>query len=98
MFPSLYEGFGLPVLEAMRRGVPVACSDRSTLPEVAGDAALLFDPEDTQSIRTALERLLHDARLRERLGAAGRARAALFSWDVTAATTAAVYRRTLRPP
>ena len=60
VFPSLYEGFGLPVLEAMRRGVPVACSDRSTLPEVAGDAALLFDPERVQAIADALTRLLDD--------------------------------------
>ena len=95
VFPSLHEGFGLPVLEAMRRGVPVACSDRSTLPEVAGDAALLFDPENVASIRGALERLLHDTELRERLRSAGRARAALFNWDATASATAAVYRRTL---
>ena len=95
VFPSLHEGFGLPVLEAMRRGVPVACSDRSTLPEVAGDAALLFDPGDTGSIRSALERLLQDQGLRARLRVAGRARVSLFSWDATAAATAAVYRRAL---
>lgn len=98
IFPSLSEGFGLPVLEAMRRAVPVACSDRSALPEVAGDAALLFDPGDTNSIRAALERLLDDAHLRERLREAGPMRAALFSWDATAAATAAVYRRTLASP
>lgn len=96
VLPSLHEGFGLPVLEAMRRGVPVGCSDRSTLPEVAGGAALLFDPGDTDSIRDALERLLHDGALRERLGAAGPRRAALFSWDATARATAAVYERVLR--
>ena len=93
VFPSLYEGFGLPVLEAMRRGVPVACSDRSTLPEVAGDAALLFDPEDDAAIAAALVRLIDDGALRERLSSAGPARAARFSWDATAAGTLASYER-----
>jgi glycosyltransferase involved in cell wall biosynthesis len=96
IFPSLYEGFGFPVLEAMRRGVPVACSDRSTLPEVAGDAALLFDPEDDAAIHTALVRLLTEDRLRQRLSAAGPDQAARFNWDATAAATAAVYERALR--
>jgi glycosyltransferase involved in cell wall biosynthesis len=95
VFPSLYEGFGLPVLEAMVRGVPVACSDRSTLPEVAGDAALLFDPEDPQAIHAALVRLLSDGELRERLRGAGPVQAARFDWDATAAATIACYRRTL---
>lgn len=95
VFPSLHEGFGLPVLEAMRRRVPVACSDRSALPEVAGDAALLFDPLDTGSMRAALERLLGDAALRDQLRDAGEVRAGMFSWDATAAATVSVYRRTL---
>jgi glycosyltransferase involved in cell wall biosynthesis len=95
VFPSLYEGFGLPVLEAMARGVPVACSDRSSLPEVAGDAALLFDPTDVDAIRTATERLLEDVTLRARLADAGRRRAARFTWEATAEGTAAAYRRTL---
>ena len=97
-FPSLYEGFGLPVLEAMARGVPVACSDRSSLPEVAGDAALLFDPEDTSAIAAAIERLLGDAGLREELTRRGRERAAAFTWDATAERTVAVYRRALSHP
>ena len=95
VFPSLYEGFGLPVLEAMARGVPVACSNRSALPEVAGDAALLFDPEDVEAIRVATERLLDDASLAERLRIAGRERAARFTWERTAQLTVESYRRAL---
>jgi glycosyltransferase involved in cell wall biosynthesis len=95
VFPSLAEGFGLPVLEAMARGVPVACSDRSSLPEVVGDAALLFDPEDPRAIAAALERLLADRAGADRLRAAGRARAATFTWERTAELTAAAYARAL---
>jgi len=95
VFPSLYEGFGLPVLEAMRRGVPVACSDSSSLPEVAGDAALLFDPYDTAAITTAMERLLGDPAEADRLRAAGRAQAARFTWAATARATAQSYERAM---
>jgi len=95
VFPSLYEGFGLPVLEAMARGVPVACSDRSSLPEVAGDAALLFDPEDVDAIRRSMERLLSDTVLAGRLRIAGRERAAEFTWERTADLTVRCYRRAL---
>jgi len=95
VFPSLYEGFGLPVLEAMRRGVPVACSDSSSLPEVAGDAALLFDPHDTAAITAAIERLLGDPAEAQRLRDAGRARAARFTWAATARATAQSYERAM---
>ena len=95
VFPSLYEGFGLAVLEAMRRHVPVACSDRSSLPEVAGDAALSFDPESVEEMRTAIARLLGDEPLRERMIEAGAARAARFTWRATAQGTVESYRRAL---
>jgi len=95
VFPSLHEGFGLPVLEAMQRGLPVACSDRSSLPEVAGGAALLFDPDDTAGIQQALERVLGDEALRSRLASTGPTQAARFTWEATAQATATAYRRVL---
>jgi glycosyltransferase involved in cell wall biosynthesis len=95
-YPSLYEGFGLPVLEAMAHGTPVLTSDRSSLPEVAGDAALLVDPLDRGAIAKGLHRLVADGDLRERLAAAGRRRAAAFTWRATAAATWATYREVAR--
>jgi glycosyltransferase involved in cell wall biosynthesis len=95
VFPSLNEGFGLPVLEAMRRGVPVACSNVTALPEVAGDAALLFDPLDVPAITAAIRRILGDPAEAQRLRVAGRARAATFTWEATALATARSYERAM---
>ena len=92
-FPSLYEGFGLPVLEAMACGAPVLCSNTSSLPEVAGDAAILIDPRNVERWSMELARMMEDGALRTELSERGRARALTFSWDRTAAETVAVYRR-----
>jgi glycosyltransferase involved in cell wall biosynthesis len=93
VYPSLYEGFGLPVLEAMACDTPVLTSKVSALPDTAGGAALLIDPNDTEDIAAGMERLLTDTGLRERLRAAGTARTATFNWDETARLTAGVLRR-----
>jgi alpha-1,3-rhamnosyl/mannosyltransferase len=92
-FPSLYEGFGLPLLEAMSYGVPAVVGNAGALPELAGDAAVLVDPEDVASIAGGLERVLADASLRKQLIAAGKRRAAGFTWERTAAATHDVLRR-----
>ncbi len=92
VFPSLYEGFGMPILEAMACGVPVVTSDRGAMREIAGGAAALVDPENPDAIAEATLRILEDGAEAARLSAAGRARAAAFSWERTARETLGVYR------
>ena len=87
VYPSKFEGFGLPVLEALAAGVPTACSDIPPLREVAGDAALRFDPADGAALEDAMVRVTEDARLRDELAAAGPRRAARFTWEATARAT-----------
>jgi glycosyltransferase involved in cell wall biosynthesis len=95
VLPSFEEGFGLPILEAMAQDVPVACSTRSSLPEVAGDAALLFDPDRPQEIAAAIDRLLAEPQLRAALVRRGRVRCERFPWSATARATFASYRRAI---
>lgn len=95
-FPSLDEGFGMPVLEAMAAGVPVITSNRSALPEVAGDAAILIDPEDTRGLADALKHLTENGEARDGWIVRGLARAAQFSWANTVASTWGAYQEILR--
>ena len=96
VFPSRREGFGMPILEAMARGVPVACSDVSAVPEVAGDAALYFAPDRPEEIAQSIERLLGDAKLAAELAERGRDRQRMFTWSRAAEKTLAVYEHALR--
>lgn len=95
LLPSRYEGFGLPVLEAMAAGCPVLSSNVSSLPEVTGEAALLLPPESPEAWTEAALRLLRDERLHRELVEKGRERAARYTWDACATRTLAVYRRVL---
>lgn len=97
-YPSLYEGFGLPVLEAMASGVPVLTSDRASLPEVAGGAALLVNPEDTEAMTAGLEQLLTDNDWRSVAVNQGLRQAQRFSWERCIEETVAVYQQALAGP
>jgi len=92
VYPSMYEGFGIPPLEAMSLGCPVVCSNTSSIPEVVGDAGEYFDPADTQSMRESLERVLQSSSRRTQLVESGYARCKIFSWKRCAQETATVYR------
>jgi len=95
VLPSLYEGFGLPVLEAMAHGVPVACSNAGALPEVSGDAAVLFDPRSVPSMVDAIDRIVCDPDLKRELSLAGVARTKQFTWKQAAEQTLEVYERSV---
>lgn len=95
VFPTHYEGFGIPVLEAFAAGTPVVTSNTSSLPEVAGSAALYFDPDDEKGMRLAIERVVSDHKLRERLAEAGRERVKDYSWERTAEKTLGAYYKAL---
>lgn len=95
VYPSLYEGFGIPPLEAMSFDCPVVCSNLSSIPEVVGNAAEMFDPENPDSIRAAIERVINNPQLRENLIKLGRERIKLFSWERCAQQTLDVYRKVL---
>ena len=95
ILPSVYEGFGLPVLEAMACGTPVAASNASCIPEIGGEAALYFDPLDLEAMVGAMRRLLRDAGLQDGMRARGLAQSAQFSWKRAAAETQAVYEAVL---
>jgi glycosyltransferase involved in cell wall biosynthesis len=93
IYPSLYEGFGIPPLEAMSYGCPVVCSKTSSIPEVVGDAGEYFDPADIESMRVAIERVVTSDSHRKLLIAKGRARLKYFSWDRCAAETLDLYMK-----
>jgi glycosyltransferase involved in cell wall biosynthesis len=95
VFPSLYEGFGLPPLEAMACGTPVVCSNASSLPEVVGDAAMTVDPYDVEALADAIRQVLSDANLRDELRGKGLKQARRFTWERTAWQTLAVYNEAL---
>ncbi len=96
VYPSRYEGFGLPVLEAMACGAPVICSNSSSLPETAGDAALLIDPGDMEELVSCIDRIVGDSRLRLEMREKGLLRAACFTWEKTARETFTLFESIVR--
>lgn len=98
IYPSLFEGFGLPVLEAMSLGAPVICSNSSSLPEISGDSTLLIDPHDEEAILQALLRLVNDSAYREKLKILGQNQAKKFSWEKTARTVLNLYQKVVNEP
>ena len=95
VYPSLYEGFGLPIVEAMACGCPVICSNAASMPEVAGDAAVLIDPARSDELAQAIETVVHDAEIRTKLVARGFKQAAGFTWNHTAVKTLEVFKKTV---
>lgn len=95
VFPSLFEGFGIPLLEAMMAGLPICASNRSSIPEVLGDAGLLFEPDDPQDIAGSIQRILDHSDLRAKLIGIGRTRVASFDWEVSAQSVLEVFRECL---
>ena len=95
VFPSIYEGFGIPILEAFSCNTPVVCSNMAAIPEVAGDAAIYFDPHNVEEMADAILKVLGDSSLKEKLIERGKSRLQLFSWEKTAEQTLAVYKKVL---
>ncbi len=95
VYPSVYEGFGIPLLEAMECGCPVLCGNTSSMPEVAGDAAMYFNARDTQEMAAALQKIVQSPEQRLSLISKGKERVKQFSWDICAQQTYSVYERLL---